>query len=168
MKKLPIALGAAALALAASQAMAANMSPQDKEFATRAASSGMAEVSMGALAQRNANSAQVKQFGERMVTDHTKANAELKAVAQQQHLTLPNAIDPTDQAAEQRLSSTKGQAFDTAYMRNQVADHQQDIALFRREAQSGQDPALKNFAEKTLPILQEHLQLAEQAASSQK
>jgi putative membrane protein len=144
------------------------MSAADKTFATKAATGGMAEVSLGELAQRNATSPQVKQFGERVIADHTKANDQLKAIARQQNLTLPTNLDAADRATEQRLQTMKGDAFDTAYMHDMVQDHQKDIADFQQEANSGQDPALKAFAQQALPILQQHLQMAQAITSNQK
>jgi putative membrane protein len=160
-----LALAAAGMVgLAASQAMA--ISSADRVFAQKAAAGGTAEVSLGQLAQQNAESQQVKDFGQRMVTDHSQAAQELRQIAQQENLTLPTTPDSKDQALQKRLSELKGSAFDSAYTQDMVRDHKQDIAAFQREAQSGQDPALKSFAQKELPTLQEHLRLAEAATSS--
>jgi putative membrane protein len=145
--------------LAAGQAMAA-LSATDRTFAQQAAAGGLAEVSLGQLAQQNASLQQVKDFGQRMVTDHSLANQELQQIAQTENLTLPTTPDSKDQATQKRLSALKGSAFDAAYTQDMVRDHQQDIAEFKREAQSGQDPALKAFAQKTLPVLEQHLQMA--------
>jgi putative membrane protein len=152
--------------LVAAPAMA-TLSATDRTFAQKAAAGGLAEVSLGQLAEQNASSPQVKAFGERMVTDHSQANEELKQIAQSENLTLPTTPESKDQALQKRLSALKGTAFDAAYMQDMVRDHQQDIAEFKQEAESGQDPALKAFAQKTLPVLQQHLQMA-QAASAQK
>jgi putative membrane protein len=154
------------LCLAAVPSLAA-LSSADRMFADKAAQGGLAEVALGQLAEQNAGSQQVKDFGQRMVTDHSRANQKLQQIAQTQNITLPSAPDSKDQAVQRRLSGLKGAAFDAAYTQDMVKDHRQDIAEFQHEAQSGQDPALKAFAQQTLPILQQHLQLAE-AASSQK
>lgn len=160
MKSFTLTLGAIAMTLAAGQAMA-QISPADKTFATKAAAGGLAEVSLGTLATQNAGNAQVRAFGQRMVTDHTQANQELIQIAKQQDMTIPTKPDAADHATEQRLENMKGQAFDTAYMQDMVQDHQKDVAEFRQEANSGKDPALKAFAQKYLPVLQQHLQMAE-------
>jgi len=157
---------AAMLALAAAPAMAA-LSPADRSFAENAAAGGLAEVALGQLALHNGSSQQVKAFGQQMVTDHGQANQELQQIAQTENLTLPTAPASKDQALQKKLSGLKGAAFDAAYTQDMIKDHKQDIAEFQREAQSGQDPALKAFAQKTLPTLQKHLQMAE-AASTQK
>ena len=107
----------------------------------------------------------MREFGQRMVTDHSQANQELQAIAKQQNLTLPAKADAASAATEQRLKASSGAAFDSAYARDMVQDHQEDIADFQKEASSGQDPALKAFAQKYLPVLQHHLQMAQQLAS---
>jgi putative membrane protein len=173
MNKISVAFGATILALAAAPVMTpawaqSTMSPQDKTFLTKAATGGMAEVSLGQLAERNAASPQVKQFGEQMVTDHSKANEQLKGIAKSQNVTLPTNLDSADRATEQRLASMKGSSFDQAYMRDMVEDHQKDVQEFQQEANNGQNEALRMFAQQTLPILQQHLQMAESIAKSQK
>lgn len=162
MRSFGMAVTAIAMTFAAGSAMAQQLSTQDKTFVTKAASGGQAEVMMGQIAEKNAASPQVKQFGQRMVTDHTQANQELMTIARGQNITLPTTPDPKDRSTSERLSNTKGQAFDTAYMRDMVQDHEQDIADFQKEAQNGQNPQLKAFAQKYLPVLQQHLQLAKE------
>jgi putative membrane protein len=148
-----------ALLVAANQSWA-QKSTMDQTFATKAAAGGQAEVSLGQLATTNAKSPQVRQFGQQMVTDHTQANQELQAIGKQESLTLPAKPDAADSAAEQRLQASKGAAFDTAYTRDMIKDHQQDIAEFQKEATTGKDPALKAFAQKYLPVLKHHLEMA--------
>jgi putative membrane protein len=133
----------------------------DQHFMMKAAQGGMAEVQLGKLATQNASSQAVKDFGQKMVDDHSKANDELKGLAARKNVTLPSSIDAKDQATMDRLSQVHGAAFDRAYMRDMVADHKKDIAEFQREANSGADPDVKNWASQTLPTLQGHLQLAE-------
>jgi putative membrane protein len=109
----------------------------------------MVEVQMGQLARQNATSTQVKQFGEQMVTDHTQANQEPRQIAQQENLQLPAQPSSKDQATARQPGNLKGSAFDSAYSRDMVRDHQQDVADFHKEARSGQDPALTSFARDT-------------------
>jgi putative membrane protein len=163
MKKLFIILGTVALASATGSAMAQN-GAADKTFATKAAADGQAEVALGHLATENAGSPQVRAFGERMVTDHSQANQALQEIGRQQHLALPDKPGSANEAVARRLQTMKGPEFDKAYMRDMVQDHQQDVAEFRKEAETGKDPALRAFAQKYLPVLQQHLQLAENAA----
>lgn len=118
---------------------------------------------MGQLAKDHAQNQAVKDFGQRMVDDHTKAGDELKGIAQQKGMTLPTSLDAKDQATFDRLSQLNGAEFDRAYMADMVRDHKTDIADFKREADRGTDADLKAFASKTLPTLQEHLSMAEKA-----
>jgi putative membrane protein len=135
-------------------------STADQKFVKEAASGGMAEVQLGQLAVQKASNSQVKQFGQRMVDDHTKANSELKSVASKDSITLPAEIDAKDKATYDSLSKLSGTAFDRAYMRDMVKDHTADVNEFQKEANNGANPDLKSFAGKTLPTLQEHLRLA--------
>jgi putative membrane protein len=148
------------LGLMSSRASAA-LSEGDRAFVEKAASGGMSEVQAAQIAQQKSASPQVKQFANRMVTDHTKANGELQQIAQQENFDLPSEPDQHDRSAMQQLSGMTGSSFDQSYAQAELRDHQQDIALFQREAKSGQDPALKQFAQKTLPVLRQHLQLAQ-------
>ena len=104
-------------------AQAQNSSPADHKFTAEAASGGMAEVKLRELAQQKGASEKVKEFGQRMVTDHTKAGDELKQVAQQQNLNLPEGLSKQDQATYDRLSKVSGKQFDEAYTRAMVSDH---------------------------------------------
>ena len=138
-----------------------NLSSADRNFMMKAAQGGMAEVKLGELAKQNGQSQAVKDFGQRMVDDHSKANDQLKSVAGQLNVTLPNSLDAKDQATYDRLSKLNGVAFDKAYIRDMVSDHKKDIAEFQKEANSGSNADVKNFASQTLPTLKEHLSLAE-------
>jgi putative membrane protein len=128
----------------------------DKTFVMNAAIGGMAEVEMGKLATQKASDDRVKQFGQKMVDDHSKANEELKSVASAQKIDIPTSLDSKHQATIDRLSKLSGTAFDRAYVREMVKDHNEDVKEFQKESQSGQDSAVRGFASKTLPTLQEH------------
>lgn len=140
----------------------------DHTFATMAAQGGMAEVALGQLAQQKASSDAVKQFGQRMVDDHTKVNDELKSIASTKNIALPAEVSAKDKATMDRLSKLSGAAFDRAYMQDMVADHKKDVSEFRHESENGTDADMKAFAAKTLPTLEEHLKLAEQTAAQTK
>lgn len=140
-------------------------SSADKKFMTEAAQGGLAEVQLGQLATQKATNPDVKAFGQRMVDDHTKANDQLKSIASQQNVTLPSSMNAKDQALYDRLSGMNGAEFDKTYIQHMVTDHKKDIAEFQKEANSGKDSAVKQFASSTVPTLQEHLKLAEQAQS---
>ncbi len=136
----------------------------DQMFVKKAAEGGLAEVDLGNVAKSNAGSDDVKQFGDRMVTDHSKANDELKGLAQQKGWTLPAEPDAKDKATKDRLSKKNGADFDKAYMRDMVMDHEKDVKEFERCAKSCQDSDLKSWAEKTVPTLQDHLKMAKETA----
>jgi putative membrane protein len=134
---------------------------KDNHFMQKAAQGGMAEVELGQLAQQNGQSQEVKDFGKKMVDDHGKANDELKQVASQQGVSLPTTMDAKDQALKDKLSKMQGAEFDKAYMQAMVKDHKKDVAEFKKEANSGNNQSVKDFAGKTLPTLESHLQMAE-------
>jgi putative membrane protein len=132
--------------------------PSDRTFIAKAAAGGLAEVKLGTLATEKATNADVKKFGEMMVTDHTKANDQLKQIATAQQVTPPADLKPQDQALYDQLSKMSGDEFDRAYMRHMVEDHQKDVAEFQKASKTAGDPAVKQFATDTLPTLQKHLQ----------
>jgi putative membrane protein len=140
---------------------ASTLAAADKAFATHAAQGGQAEVELGKVAASTASSPDVKQFGQRMVDDHGKANTELTAWASKSNVTLPTEVDAKAKANHEKLSKMTGAEFDKAYMKNMVADHNKDVAEFERAAKTVKDPDLKAWVEKTLPTLQEHLKMAQ-------
>ncbi len=143
------------------------MGDTDSTFVKKAAQGGMAEVVLGQLAVQKASNEQVKKFGQRMVDDHTKANEELKQVAAQKNIDVPQQLDAKDKMTKARLEKLSGAQFDKAYMRDMVNDHRKDVAEFERASKMVKDPVVKSFAEQTLPTLREHLKEAEQIAPKQ-
>jgi putative membrane protein len=139
--------------------------PADDDFVMKAAKGGKMEVELGRLAAKKGRNAAVKNFGRRMVTDHTRAGNKLKMLAAKKHITLPADMDTEGQKAMQRLSALSGSEFDRAYMEMMVNDHEKDIAEFEMESAGGTDADIKGFATKTLPTLKTHLQLARAAAA---
>jgi len=152
----PPTAGSAPHAMAA----AGKMSAADSKFVHEAAMGGMAEVDLGKLAADKASSPDVKQFGQRMADDHSKANDELKALAMQKGVTLPTAVDPAHKAVADKLAKLSGPAFDKAYMQDMVKDHDKDVAAFKHASTSAADADLKAWAGKTLPTLEEHQTMA--------
>lgn len=126
------------------------LSSADKTFMMNAAKGGMMEVEMGKMAAQNGQSADVKKFGNRMVTDHSKANNELMALAKEEGVSLPGA-----------KSAGKWKS-DKAYMDDMVKDHEKDLTEFQNEAKSGTDPDLKKFADKTSKVISKHLEMAKE------
>ena len=143
-------------AQSSSQAKSSTLSEKDKTFMHKAAKGGMMEVVGGKVAEQNARSEDVKSFGKRMVTDHSKANDELKAIAAQKNVQLPSR-EPSEKWTS-----------DKAYINMMVSDHQKDLAEFKEEANSGSDPDVKKFAANTAKIIQKHLDLAKQTQSKLK
>jgi putative membrane protein len=138
----------------------------DAKFYRDAAEGGMAEVAMGNLAQQKAQSPSVKEFGAQMVKDHSAANEKLKALAQSKNITLPANPSVADMEAKSKLQVLSGQSFDKSYIKGMIQDHEEDIAEFKQEAASGQDPDAKAFANAALPTLEAHLKKIQAIASN--
>ena len=126
----------------------------------RAAHTGLAEVELGKLAAQKAYSPEVKQFGQRMVDDHSKANEELMKIAKDKGVTPPARLDKKHRKLQDELTKANEGDFDKKYMDGQVKDHKEAIALFEKGAKS-KDPQVQQFASSKLPALKEHLQMAE-------
>jgi putative membrane protein len=133
----------------------------DQDFLVEAASGGLMEVELGQLAKTNASSPKVKEFGQQMVTDHSKANDELKALAASKNITIPTAPGEKHQKHIDDLKSKKGADFDKAYMSMMVDDHKEDVSKFDDEANKGKDAEIKSFASRTVPTLRHHLEMAQ-------
>lgn len=124
---------------------------------------GLSEVKVGTLAQTKATTPEARTLAERLVADHEKANTELKSLAESKGMTLPTEPKQASQSTYGMLEKKEGAAFDKAFAMNAVKDHQKDISHFEKAAKETKDSDLKNFIEKTLPVLKEHLSLAEAA-----
>ena len=144
------------------QAVQEDLGQEDLEFATKAAQGGLMEVRLGELAQQRAAREEVKQFGQRMVEDHGKANDQLMQIAQGKGIELPQEMSKDAQQLHEELQQKSGAEFDQAYMDEMVSDHEKDVEEFQEYVETGQDPELTSFAEQTLPVLEQHLQLAQQ------
>jgi putative membrane protein len=140
----------------------------DSQFVQKASAGGMAEVKLGELAKQKGTSSAVKDFGSRMVTDHTQGNDKLKSIAMGEGMSVATALESKDQALYDRLSSMSGAQFDEAYIDAMVKDHREDIAEFEEEAKNGENAKIKQFAMDTLPTLRDHLKMAETASSELK
>jgi len=139
----------------------ATVSSSDRKFAMMAAMGGMSEIEMARLALTKASSDAVKQYAQKMIDDHTTANAELMQIASAKGLTLPSAPDAKHRAMMAKMERLSGAEFDRQYiMMAGHKDHQKMEKLFRDESMRGRDMDLKAFAAKTLPIVQQHLQMA--------
>jgi putative membrane protein len=138
---------------------------KEKMFIKNAAEGGLAEVEMGQLAKDNSTTQDVKDFGNRMIEDHGKANDELKALATQKNVDLPEKPGILQRASIKLLSGKKGDDFDKAYMKDLVKDHNKDVSDFKKESTAAKDPDLKAWVDQTLPTLEEHLKQAKDVAA---
>jgi putative membrane protein len=152
-----------ALSGASSAALAADAEgtpPAPSIFVKKAALDGMTEVEAGKVALSKSQDPEIRSFAQRMVSDHSKANSELSAIAKTKGLNPPKELDNEHQAMVNSLKGKSGKDFDAAYAEHMNMDHSKAIALFESAAGSN-DPDLAQFAKKTLPTLKEHKALAE-------
>ncbi|MBV9210203.1 MAG: DUF4142 domain-containing protein [Acidobacteria bacterium] len=140
----------------------------DRKFVMEAAMGGMMEVELGRLAAEKGMSDEVKQFGQRMVDDHSKANADLMQVASSKGITLPTELDAKHKAMRDKMAGMSGAAFDKAYKQEMLKDHRKDVAEFEKESMKAMDADVKAFATRTLPTLREHLSMIEGMTSMKK
>ena len=140
----------------------------DKKFLKDAAMGGMTEVELGKLASQKATRDDVKQFAQRMVDDHSKANDQLKEVASKEGVSVPDSLDSKHQSRVDKLSKLSGEDFDKAYIKDQLKDHETDVREFNAEAQNGNDANVKSFASNTLPTQQQHLDAVKSLNKSEK
>jgi putative membrane protein len=162
--KISVAVTAMALAMnvAAADKMwndKADVRP-DAAFVMEASQGGHAEVAHGKLAQQNAGSPAVKEFGQRMVTDHSKSGAELAAIAKKLDMKVASDMSDKHKAEHKKLSALKGAKFDEEYIQHMVHAHETTVALFKKQAKNGEAKELRSFAEKALPTVEEHLKMA--------
>jgi len=148
------AVTSAANSVANAVSGATTSSPES--FMREAAQGGMAEVKMGTLASKNAKDAEVKKFGQMMVTDHTAAGKDLEALAKKKSFTLPTDIG-SHQSTYDKLSKMTGADFDKAYVDEMVSDHEADLKEFQKQAENSSDADVKAFAAKVVPVIQKHL-----------
>jgi putative membrane protein len=129
----------------------------DSDFAVEAANGNATEVELGKLAIKNGKDKKVKNFGAMMVKDHGKANAKLMLLSKAKKLNLSSTPNADGQKMIDSLSKKMGAEFDKAYISSMIADHKEDVQKFGDATNRLQDPDLKNYAIKTLPVLQKHL-----------
>jgi len=140
------------------------MTPEDKEFVVKAGMGGLFEVQAGNLALEKASNQDVRTFAQRVVTDHSKANAELAQLATTKGVALATELAGDHKAAMEHLTSLNGAEFDKAYMHHMVDDHTKDVGEFEKASTSATEAELKAWAAKTLPTLREHAKLANEVA----
>ena len=142
----------------------AELTSSDQDFLTKAAQGNMDEVKLGQLAATHAQSAAVKSFGKKMVTDHGKAVVQIKALATKKNLALPTDVSQDQQKKYDDLAKQSGADFDKAYMDAMVQDHDQDVAEFQSAAKTAKDKDVRGLAKKLLPTLKRHQKMAHAGA----
>jgi putative membrane protein len=161
--KLSLAATAALASLTFASAVfaeGATVASGDRKFMEKAARDGLAEVQLGQLAKERGMSDEVKSFANRIVTDHGKANDELKSLAAAKGVALPAEMDKSHRKTMDKLAKLSGPDFDRAYMKEMVSDHKKDLSAFRKEAKGGKDADVRGFASKAVPTLEDHLAMA--------
>jgi putative membrane protein len=132
---------------------------QDKMFLQKASEGGMAEIQLGQLAAEKGSSGEVKQFGQKMVEDHTKLNEQMKPIADTLGVSAPKHLNKVDQAEYDKLSGLSGDAFDQEYITDMVKDHRKDLHEFRREETATSNPALKQAVGQAEQVISQHLSM---------
>jgi putative membrane protein len=140
---------------------ALGITPKTEDFIKEAATSDMLEIQAAKIAEQKGN-ADEKKFAEQMITDHTKTSDELKGmIPADMKSAIPTALDDSSQKKLDKLRDTKPEDFAGQYDPMQVSAHKDAVSLFERYAKGGEDPKLKDWAGKTLPALQHHLEMAQ-------
>jgi putative membrane protein len=161
-----LATGQEATGTGTATSTATDMQQADMEFANKAAAAGKAEVELARVGTEKATNADVKTFADRLVQDHTKANDQLTQIMQTKSMAMPAEASAEAKAEHDRITALSSNEFDREFMRHWVSSHEKGIELYSTEAETGQDPELKQFAAGTLPTLQEHLDEAKRIESS--
>jgi len=140
-----------------SAAYAQGLSTADKTFVTKAAKGNFAEAEPGKLASQKSHNADVKAFGEQMATDHSKANDNLKPIADSAGIQMPTKLTGEPKALYDKLSNLSGAAFDKTYIHAMVQGHEETAKLYETESGKVKDSQLKSYVDQTLPVVQQHL-----------
>jgi len=154
---LGMALMAAGLLVPRASA-AASVSATDQDFMVAVAQGGMTEVKLGELAAQKGMRDDVKEFGQMMVKDHTAINDDLKALAAQKGVTLPDNLDAKHQGMVDKMTALTGSEFDNAYIGGMIKAHKKDAKAFKAESAKTQDADIKSFLDKSIPVVEAHLQ----------
>jgi putative membrane protein len=131
----------------------------DCNFIQAASQGGMTEVKLGELASTSGQRDDVKEYGQRMVKDHTSINDNLKALAAQKEVILTDSLDAKHQGMVDKMSALTGSNFDNAYIACMVKDHKADAKAFKSESSATKDADVKSFVDKTIPVVHEHMKL---------
>ena len=130
---------------------------QTTDFFVTAANSGLAEVRLGEMAAQRATNKKVKDMGKMLAEDHRAVNQELKGLARQRNVSLPDSVGDDKRKEIDKLGDKKGKDFDKSYINEMISSHERSVDLFQKQVDNGNDAAVKTFAANTLPRLQMHL-----------
>lgn len=150
----------------ASMVGAQTVSRSDTKFIQKVAEGGLAEVELGKLAEEKGGDQRIRQFGQRMATDHGQAGKELEQLATQKGVSVGNDMSSSHLRERDRLAKLQPAAFDREYVQEMLKDHKKDVAEFRRMRDKAQDPDLRAWITKTLPTLEDHLKTIESLNAS--
>jgi len=163
-----VALLAGAIGTRADETKPVDLPFDDARFVQMAASDGMHEVELGKIGAAHTKNDDVKKFAERMVKDHSKANDDLKIAAKAADLPVPSKINETHQKHIDMFKDYKGTNFDADYMKHMVFDHTEALVLFARASKEAKNKDIQDFATRTLPVVQDHLEQAQKISKSLK
>ena len=161
-----IATGTGCLVMLAAAACAASLNNVDKQFLVTAARTDMTQAHEGQMARDQASRTDVKDFGKTLVDDHSASYTQLSQLAAREGVAIPKGINVSQNRDIVQLGHLKGDRFDRQFARDEVSNYRQLVATFQREARQGHDADVKAYAAKELPVLEKHLQLAEQCAKA--
>jgi len=142
------------------QTTPARQSPADARFMVQAAQSDLTEIRTSQLALQRSTDPEVREYAQRMIEEHTRSSSQLKELAQKKNVTLPNELNPKQQALYDKLSKLQGAEFDRAYMQGQVTAHNDTAKVYRDYLSQGKDPQVRDFARTVLPIVENHERVA--------
>jgi putative membrane protein len=141
---------------------------ETSSFLVKAADGGMTEVKLGQLAEQKGNDPRVKDFGSMMIHDHSAVNDQVKALAAQRNVTLPDSVSDDHKKEIEDLSKKSGKAFDKAYVNAMVKGHESTVDLFQSSLDKSNDTEVKNFINNTLPKVKAHLDSVKAIQKTQK
>jgi len=151
---------------AASFVQAADLASSDKQFIEKVAAGNTAEVKLAQLAEQKSQDSKVKDFANRMITDHGKANNDLRPIAGTAQIKIPDQLKGEAKARYNKLEKLSGPEFDRTYINDMVKDHQKDATEYQKEQGQVKDPQLKTYVDNTLPVVQSHFHMAEEIKNS--
>jgi putative membrane protein len=148
----------------AKQDMSQEMMSPDQHFVKEAAADNQFEIKLSQFVEQQAQDPQVKQLAQKLIQDHQQAQQQLQKIAQGMNMQLPSQLEQWQQDKLQAMQQKHGKHLEMHYTFGNVGDHTTDLLMYQYEAEHGQNQQVKQFAEQTIPILQQHLQMAEQVA----